>query len=80
MRDAGSPRFAGLLPAREEECTLTLNNDFRNAAVGVSLGGFWRIAMAISMTRRAALIGLSTGAALPAGVLPFGLRWRTGSG
>src|SRR5438128_5679404 len=62
----GKPAFCGPLAGKGGRVQLDFEHDFRTAAAGVSLGGFWRIGMAINMTRRAALLGLSTCVALPA--------------
>ena len=54
-----------LLPARKEECSLTFQASFGNEARSPSATRFGAIGMTINVTRRAAVIGLSTCIALP---------------
>src|ERR1700745_2459003 len=53
------------LPARKEECSLHFQASFGNAGRSPSAPRFGAIGMTINVTRRAAVIGLSSCIALP---------------
>jgi hypothetical protein len=59
-------RAVDLLPARKEECSLTFKHRLGSVGRSTSRQALWSNGMTINVTRRAALIGLSTCVAVPA--------------